>query len=688
MDVCASRSARFFTQNAYHDLSVEDDTLVVSSESSEERIPFSIWNGELELERGLVWDSLVVWAHPKQDKQMAWKVQGLPKSESKRFAHQIVSQYQAWHERQCETLNAYLPTWERELHRLVQLQSFLPYSSVSGWVQQVTSDFETMSISLEEASHWMPNRMEVISNWLLDCDLALSNRNLKWLETERHNWSVLFSQVESSALNRSQQEAVLLNNDHNLILAGAGTGKTSVLMARVAYLLQSHQAQGEQILLLAFGRKAAEEMRVRLKEKFGLAAERVTVATFHQLGLKIIREVEGANVEISRIATDENQKKAWCIDWLKKHWMTPTNFKRWQKHLSQWPIAYITGDDELGSNAENPKLIAWLASQLDILNSLGMNKKSVQQEIVDHQDYPRLNSELSLVWPCYQAWLQMLKESNQLDFPAMIAKASNYVAKSKFKSGWKFIMVDEYQDISPDRLELIEGLCNLETAEGKPSLFAVGDDWQSIYQFAGSDVDLTTGFAARFPHSSSHSLQTTYRFNNQIGAVANQFVQQNPSQIKKNLESHKEQKKKAVTLLPNNKLEVQLEKLNNERNRGAKVLLLGRNHYHKPESFDEWKTAFDLIEIEFMTCHASKGREADFVFVLSVDDGQFPARERQVHLDNALLSSGEGYEHAEERRLFYVAMTRAKKHVWVCFGAAPSVFVTELQSSQYPTIKG
>lgn len=91
------------------------------------------------------------------------------------------------------------------------------------------------------------------------------------------------------------------------------------------------------------------------------------------------------------------------------------------------------------------------------------------------------------------------------------------------------------------------------------------------------------------------------------------------------------------------------------------VLLLGRNHYHKPELLSDWQKRFGLLSIEFMTCHASKGKEADFVIILSVDEGQFPARVKTLHLDNVLTQSGDSYPHAEERRLFYVAMTRAKK---------------------------
>ncbi|MFA0519776.1 UvrD-helicase domain-containing protein, partial [Vibrio sp. 10N.222.55.E8] len=85
-----------------------------------------------------------------------------------------------------------------------------------------------------------------MQQWLSETEIKQAERNLQWLETERQNWAVLFAQCESSPLNLSQQYAVLMNDDHNLILAGAGSGKTSVLTARVSYLLQSHQAQAEE----------------------------------------------------------------------------------------------------------------------------------------------------------------------------------------------------------------------------------------------------------------------------------------------------------------------------------------------------------------------------------------------------------------------------------------------------------
>ncbi|MHC6529056.1 DNA helicase IV [Vibrio proteolyticus] len=687
MQLSANKTAKYLIQNEYHQVELDSELIVLSSAMSEERIPFNVWNGKVALKRGLLWGEMKFFAHEETGVQRAWVVQGLPWSQCREFARHAVAKYQHWHNEQCRQLSQHLPEWEEELTRLRRLPSFLSHSSVGRWIDTVNQNLTGMHMSLAEACQRMPDRMAALTPWLEDTDETLSERNRTWLENERPNWEVLFSQLESSPLNLSQQFAVLLNDDNNLILAGAGSGKTSVLTARVAYLLQSHLAQAEDILMVAFGRDAAQEMRQRLDDKLGMSTDGISVNTFHQLGLKILNQVEETSVVVSPLAVDDNQRKAWCIDWLKKHWMTPTNFKRWQKHLSQWPIAYLAGDDELGSQVENPKLIAWLEKQMMQLAAMGATKKDLQEKLVSHPEYTRLNSELSLVWPCYQAWQQMLKETGQIDFNIMIRRATQYVKRGRYRPTWKYIMIDEYQDISPERLELIEALCEKGKDSESCILFAVGDDWQSIYQFAGSDVDLTTGFDYRFPNSTVHYLDTTYRFNNQIGDVANQFIQANPAQLPKALRSHKEQKAKAVYTAPSNNVEKILDQLNRSAKGKKTVLLLGRNHYHKPELLADWQKHYGLLSIEFMTCHASKGKEADYVIILSVDEGQFPAKEKSLHLDAALTKSDDDFPHAEERRLFYVAMTRAKEKVWITHSASGSSFVKELLDGDYPVIK-
>ncbi|WP_076588902.1 DNA helicase IV [Vibrio ostreicida] len=685
MQLIANKTAQYFIHNEYHQVSLEADYLILCSKNSQERIPFNIWNGKVTLTRGLLWGGLQFFAHPEGNQQQAWLIQGLPWEHCRDFARSAVAAYQRWHQHQCAQLHQFIPKWEMDVQGFQRQPCFLTHSKVNTWLDKLHRNFAEMEMTLDDAVLRLPEKMSVILPWITQTDETMRERNQAWMKTELENWTVLFSQIESSPLNLSQQQAVLLNDDNNLVLAGAGSGKTSVLTARVAYLLQSHLAQAPEILMLAFGRDAADEMKQRLEQKIGLSAEHVSVNTFHQLGLLILNQVENEPVTISPIALNEDLKLAWCIDWLKKHWMTPTAFKRWQKHLQKWPIAYLAGDDELGSHVENAKLIAWLNRQLNQLAALGCTKKDIQQKLVDHQDYTRLNSELSLVWPCYQAWQEMLKNQGHIDFNVMITRATQYVAKGKFNPPWKYIMIDEYQDISPQRLALVDALCQ-QTHDPGCVLFAVGDDWQSIYEFAGADVDLTTGFSDRFPYSTLHHLDTTYRFNSQIGDVANRFIQTNPNQIEKRLSSAKQQKTKAVALAPSQSVEKILDELNSKAKAVQHVLLLARNHYHKPELFDEWKKQFSMLSLAFMTCHASKGKEADFVVILSVDEGQFPARVKAVHIDGALSKSNDAFPYAEERRLFYVSLTRAKKKVWVTYTGAGSSFVRELREQGYPVI--
>lgn len=687
MEVSAGKSARFLVQNEYHHVRLGENSLLLTSNLTDESVPFSKWSGKVVVKKGIIWSDLQFFSHVEGKKQSVWIVRGLSKEDCRRFAKLAVDVYDKWHQNQIEQLNQYLPEWEEELTRLSRLPSFLSHSKIEAWKDKVESDIQGMSFSLLDAEQRMPERVGPILPWINDTSNVLNFRNKSWVESERVNWEVLFTQLESSPLNISQQQAVLLNDDNNLVLAGAGSGKTSVLSARVAYLLQSHLAKAEDILIVAYGREAANEMRQRLDEKVGLGAENVTVSTFHKLGLSILNQVGDKKATISPLATDEKLRHAWCIDWLKKHWMTPTNFKRWQKHLAKWPIAYIAGDEELASHVENEKLITWLDTQLNQLATIGVTKKQLQERLVSHPDYTRLNSELALVWPCYQAWKQELKESVQIDFNVMITKATELIKKGKFKVPWKYVMIDEYQDISPQRLNLIEAACNQPNASSECSLFAVGDDWQSIYQFAGANVALTTEFERRFPHSTTHYLDTTYRFNSKIGEVANTFILQNPTQIPKTLSSFKQQKQKAVYLAPSSNVEKALEQVNKQAKQPKSVLLLGRNHYHKPELLKDWQGQFENLDINFMTCHASKGKEADVVIVLSVDEGQFPAKVKALHLGGALSDSGEQFAYAEERRLFYVALTRAKEKVWVTYSGGGSSFVKELLEDGYPVIK-
>lgn len=260
----------------------------------------------------------------------------------------------------------------------------------------------------------------------------------------------------------------------------------------------------------------------------------------------------------------------------------------------------------------------------------------------------------------------------------MIHQAVNLLEKGRFVSPWKHVLVDEFQDISPQRAML---LAALRKQNKQTCLFAVGDDWQAIYRFSGAELSLTTAFSEHFGEGAECALDTTYRFNDRIGDIANRFIQQNPYQLKKPLNSLSKGNKKSVMILPDEQLEALLDKLSGFVKDGERILILARYHHLRPEVLQKAATRWPKLTIDFMTIHASKGQQADYVIIVGLHEGNdgFPAAARESVLEDVLLPPPEDFPDAEERRLLYVAITRAKHQVWLLQDTArPSIFVSQL----------
>ncbi len=680
MHVQASSIAGLLTQHEYSSVILEGDQVVLESLTTKTVLPFSQLSGRVTVDKGLCWSSITFWGNAYQDRLEAWKVIGLPHHQATKFAKYWVEEYEKWHQFQCRKLSLYMPKWHSQLQALISSPYYLRSHELNQWRATIVQDLQEIGYDFDEVSKRMPHASQGLHKWLFDSQ-SQYERNQQWLQLEKENWQMFFSLIESSPLNATQQTAVLLNEDHNLILAGAGSGKTSVITAKIAYLLQSHQAQPEDILVLTFGRDACNEMQERIEHRIGSAADGVRINTFHQLAIMIIQQVEGPPPTLSPVSIDNKAKQAWCSQWLKEHWANPESFRRWQKHLNQWPIAFLSGDSELINQAENPRLIAWLEEQISGLGAENLSKKNIQQQLVNDSDYSRLNSELQLCWPCFDAWKKYLKQHQQYDFDGLIIKATHYLEKEKFTPQWKTVLVDEFQDISPMRQRLLMAICH---SQAKPSLFAVGDDWQSIYQFSGSSLQITTDFETHFKPAKVHYLDRTYRYNDKIALVAEQFILQNSQQIPKQLVANRSSNSASVMVMAQDKLFEELKQLNDKQNQTKHVLVLGRNHRHQPEQMQQWQAQLSKLELEYTTCHSAKGREADFVAIVGVNEHDFPAKVRTHHLIQSLRTKEEPIEFAEERRLFYTALTRAKDFVYVCYDAAPSPFCQELlEQSQW-----
>lgn len=293
----------------------------------------------------------------------------------------------------------------------------------------------------------------------------------------------------------------------------------------------------------------------------------------------------------------------------------------------------------------------------------------------------------NIFMPVYERYMEELTNSNQIDFTDAILQATD-ICKSSRPMSYEYIIVDEFQDISFDRYNFLKALREGNTPA---KLYCVGDDWQSIYRFSGSDMALFNQFSDYFGYTEVNKIETTYRFGEPLVSMSSQFIQRNDAQIKKDVHSF------------NSQYRTELKFCNYDRNNYCNIIkqlvesipvdksifLLGRysfDDYYLSfmyKSVKEGNRFFYFIgdrKIEFLTVHKSKGLEADYAIILQCnkDTYGFPSLVNSDSVLNYVLTKGDQYPYGEERRLFYVAITRAKIKTFVLYDIRfPSVFVDE-----------
>lgn len=329
---------------------------------------------------------------------------------------------------------------------------------------------------------------------------------------------------------------------------------------------------------------------------------------------------------------------------------------------------------------------------------------------------------------CYLEYQKVLKENHCIDFQDMINESADIIHKrliSRDLLDFKYIIVDEYQDISRQRYNLIRELSQLCHAK----IVAVGDDWQSIYAFSGSILPLFTRFSQEVSYAQELKITHTYRNAQEIIDIAGTFIQKNSNQIKKELISPKrisnpviirtysedpiERQKGGRYYSLAAEVEKAIEdiiKYNNQeiKHRVTSILLIGRYGFDARHlcvssnfTYDEktgkiYSTKYNKqVKLQFLTAHSSKGLSAENVIIINAKDEiyGFPSKVDDDPILNLVVSNDQSYNYAEERRLFYVALTRTKNRVFIITPEKrPSEFIKELLSDtqSYPnvTLKG
>jgi DNA helicase IV len=328
---------------------------------------------------------------------------------------------------------------------------------------------------------------------------------------------------------------------------------------------------------------------------------------------------------------------------------------------------------------------------------------------------------MEIIEPLYQGYEDHLAVRGEIDFSDMINKAAELISSNTYNRKISYLIIDEFQDISIGRYQLVKAI---KAQNPSCKLFCVGDDWQSIYRFSGSDLALFKNFENYFGYSIRSRIETTYRFHDPLIKLSSDFILRNPNQTKKELKSYSRTKRTDYKIVYSESEKqddtLALQNIFNELARSIKdienkvVLILGRYGFdidriknenadfqiNKRDQIISYRVRVEsenvstprTINAQFMTVHKSKGLEGDIVIMLNCNSGKlgFPSELSDDHVLDLLLSEADQFENGEERRLFYVAMTRGKEKVYLIADSAyKSKFIMELEveNEQSPTNK-
>lgn len=708
------------------------------------------------------------------------------------------------------------------------------------------------------------SRVEYISGALNPKSPVIRHRNERFVVQEIDAHRAFFDAVEKTPLTEEQRKAAVIFEDRNLLVAAAGSGKSSTLVGKAGYAVQRGLFHPNEIISLAFNRDAALELNERINSRIKpwLKGKSVKAHTFHALGAAIVRKIARDQGRKTRVSTPKEEKprlqavlnqlmrdSEFLTDWVlflslcrepipaidafsskedydnyieqqrkahrngkpaafktlsgaivrsgeelaianwlfiqgvpfeyeqpfsplpdgwgkyqpdfyypdikvwhehfalngkgeapkhfvnyakdaefKRKWLTQHTADRWFETRS---YQYREGTlfDRLESSLKefgqefhpktNEEILACIqqlgqTDALDLFLSVfhlvkgnGVDPATFERCIAPLHDTQRARRFNKVFWPLYDSYNQRLCKEGKIDFDDMIVQAAEYLEQGAFRSQYKLVLVDEFQDLSKGRARLVKALL---AQHADSVLFGVGDDWQAINGFAGSNLDLFMKFESVFGATYEGVLTKTFRCSQGIADVGAIFIQRNNNQKPKQVTSELDKTVDGVVDLidvgSDDDIEAELDrqlstlatqhKLQSAKTASSKkttVYLLSRYGLKNTAGFSEEvldkfnKRFVNELEIEFMTMHKSKGLEADYVFLLGLNAGSwltFPSTMTNDPFVDMLLTNNDPFPFAEERRLFYVALTRAKKRAFVLFSkVSPSPFVLELMDPRF-----
>lgn len=369
-------------------------------------------------------------------------------------------------------------------------------------------------------------------------------------------------------LSTEQAEAVFTESETALCLAGAGSGKTRVLIGRIQNLLENCQVSPYEVLACTFTRKAGKEMSERLEKSVGNAAHRVNIGTLHSVALKMIQRFgEFIGLNPGKITV-----------------------------YSSWEEGYLLKDvcKELGYyNGKNWK---------------GVKKKEIDEAFYLFYTRKKRNDRNYIPNEIMDAFFLRCRENNALTYGMIMTEFLELIPKISKMLNYRHVLVDEVQDLDPLQWRIIKLICSI----CKASLFAVGDDSQSIYSFRGADPDYIIRNQDKFD---IYKLKDNYRSDGYIVESANKLIKHNVNRLDLEMNAIRPRENEISVLHGMDSIEIFNKILNSTNQHKGNMAVLGRNHFlleklskiltdfHVDHEYIGKKTAFTRSE-DFRRVHA------------------------------------------------------------------------------------
>lgn len=500
----------------------------------------------------------------------------------------------------------------------------------------------------------------------LHIDKLVEHNNNIYINNEIEQHKNLLKDIKGYPLDNEQIKCVLNDEDATLIIAGAGSGKSLTIIGKIRYLIETKYIEENEILCISFTRESSLKLKNDLNKNYGYD---IDVCTFHKLALNILIN---SNYEFN-LADDSTLN--YLVDEFYDSMIN--DYPKIQKLV----VKYFFGNkNKLYQDISSSQLNNFKKTIISFINLYKANindDKTIYKYLkkVECKNYLLLLNIIII----YNMYKIELSSQQEIDFDDLISKATYQVKNNGINKKYKYIIIDEYQDTSNIRVNLIKEIINKLHSK----LIVVGDDFQSIYKFSGCNINTFLNFKEYFPNSKTFYIQSNYRNTQEVIDVAGNFIMKNPKQLRKKLRAQKSLNKPLKIIYYQNQKEcfthlIKYMIKNNQNN----ILILGRNNndlYKVVNNEDELKEL--SANIRYLTVHKSKGLEEENIIIINLENTTmgFPSKLETHEITSLIYNEKEALKYEEERRLFYVALTRSKNYVYLLVNKdKPSIFIKEI----------